>query len=412
MKILMIAPQPFFEPRGTPISVYQRLKALSSLGYQVDLVTYPVGIDVSIPGVTIHRSFRIPFMKSVKIGPSWNKLILDVFLFFKAFMLLLFKRYDVIHTHEEGAFAALFLSKIFRTPHLYDMHSSLPKQLENFKFGNLRPIVNLFVKLEERVLRSCKVVITIGADLEEYVLHKFPGTNHIRIENIPLLSDEPLDENLVAEIKTRLDLHNRFPVVYTGSLEGYQGLGLLFKSARFVLRRHPEVRYVVVGGKPDQIRFWEGETKKLGLENNIIFVGMVSMEESLNYLEMAEILVSPRMEGLSIPLKIYSYLHSGKPTVATNIYAHTQLLNEELAVIVDPKPDAFAEGVIKLIEDPNLRTQIGRRAQIFAEEEFSVEDYLSKLNKAYMAIKYSKPIAEITHGQEVVERAVRLPEIH
>lgn len=53
MKILMISPEPFFEPRGTPISVYQRLQALSALGYQVDLLTYHVGQDVDIPGLTI-----------------------------------------------------------------------------------------------------------------------------------------------------------------------------------------------------------------------------------------------------------------------------------------------------------------------------------------------------------------------
>ena len=39
MKILMVAPQPFFEPRGTPISVYQRLEALSALGHHIDLLT-------------------------------------------------------------------------------------------------------------------------------------------------------------------------------------------------------------------------------------------------------------------------------------------------------------------------------------------------------------------------------------
>jgi len=51
MKILMIAPQPFFEPRGTPFSVLGRLKAFSELGHEVDLVTYHVGQDVVIPKV-------------------------------------------------------------------------------------------------------------------------------------------------------------------------------------------------------------------------------------------------------------------------------------------------------------------------------------------------------------------------
>ena len=43
MRILMIAPQPFFAPRGAPLCVYQHIKALITLGYKVDLVTYPFG---------------------------------------------------------------------------------------------------------------------------------------------------------------------------------------------------------------------------------------------------------------------------------------------------------------------------------------------------------------------------------
>ena len=50
MHILMIAPEPFFEPRGTPFSEYHRIRALLDLGHTVDLVTYPFGKDVELPG--------------------------------------------------------------------------------------------------------------------------------------------------------------------------------------------------------------------------------------------------------------------------------------------------------------------------------------------------------------------------
>jgi hypothetical protein len=55
MRILMLAPEPFFEPRGTPFSEYHRLKALSELGHSVDLVTYPFGSDVALPNLRIIR---------------------------------------------------------------------------------------------------------------------------------------------------------------------------------------------------------------------------------------------------------------------------------------------------------------------------------------------------------------------
>ena len=63
MRILMIAPEPFFEPRGTPFSEFHRIRALTALGHQVDLVTYPFGQDVSMPGLRVFRSLRPPFVR-------------------------------------------------------------------------------------------------------------------------------------------------------------------------------------------------------------------------------------------------------------------------------------------------------------------------------------------------------------
>ena len=77
MHILMIAPEPFFEPRGTPFSEFHRIKALIALGHTVDLVTYPFGRDVEMPGLTVIRCLRPPLVRHVRIGPSWAKVPLD-----------------------------------------------------------------------------------------------------------------------------------------------------------------------------------------------------------------------------------------------------------------------------------------------------------------------------------------------
>ena len=70
MRILMIAPQPFFQPRGTPFSVLGRLKALSYLEHEVDLLTYHVGQDVAVPGVRIFRTPSIGCIRDIPIDPS------------------------------------------------------------------------------------------------------------------------------------------------------------------------------------------------------------------------------------------------------------------------------------------------------------------------------------------------------
>src|SRR5262245_3831395 len=128
MRILMIAPEPFFEPRGTPFSEFHRIRALTDLGHQVDLVTYPFGSDVRMPGLRMFRSIRPPFVRRVKIGPSLAKIPLDILLACSALRRAIGGRYDAIHSHEEGGLIGIALAGLLRLPHLYDMHSSLPQQ--------------------------------------------------------------------------------------------------------------------------------------------------------------------------------------------------------------------------------------------------------------------------------------------
>ena len=134
----MIAPEPFFEPRGTPFSEFHRIRALTALGHSVDLVTYPFGQSVSMPGLRVFRCLRPPFVRQVGIGPSLAKIPLDALLALSAFRRGLAGRYDAIHSHEEGGLIGAVLAALLRVPHLYDMHSSLPQQLTNFAFSRSR----------------------------------------------------------------------------------------------------------------------------------------------------------------------------------------------------------------------------------------------------------------------------------
>ena len=130
----MIAPEPFFEPRGTPFSEYYRIKGLIDLGHSIDLVTYPFGEDKKIQSLKIIRCAKPPFINRVKTGPSFSKIILDIFLIIKVIGMFIKNKYDLIHTHEEANIIGAILNKITKIPHLYDMHSSLVQQMNNFQF--------------------------------------------------------------------------------------------------------------------------------------------------------------------------------------------------------------------------------------------------------------------------------------
>lgn len=384
MKILMLAPEPFFEPRGTPISVYQRLKALSSLGHEIDLITYHVGADVDIKNVRIIRTLNIPFIKKVKIGPSWIKPFLDLLMIFSAIGLLLRIDYDVIHSHEEASFFALFLAKLFRTQHLYDMHSSLPKQLENFKFGNWRWLVKIFEVFENWVLKTCDAVITIDHDLAAKVRQVNPDVRQKVIENIPIYLESLIDtpQNLLSNCD-EVDLEDRLTIVYTGTFERYQGLDLLLNSMSLVTKEIPNAYLVMVGGQPKQINILKEQVRENRLQKHVCFVGTVPPQLAMSYLDVAEILVSPRTEGTSVPLKIYSYLHSGKPIVATRLPAHTQVLDDSTAVLVEPTIEAMADGIILLLMDSEYGSRLGGNAKQVSEDCYSIDSYLRKVAQIY-----------------------------
>src|SRR5215831_15178613 len=171
----MIAPEPFFEPRGTPFSEFHRIRALTALGHQVDLVTYPFGQTVSMPGLRVFRSLRAPFVHRVNIGPSLAKIPLDALLALTALRRALSSRYDAIHSHEEGGVIGVLLAMLLRVPHLYDMHSSLPQQLSNFAFSRSRIIKGAFLAIERFMIRSSRVVIVICPSLEDTVKAIEPG---------------------------------------------------------------------------------------------------------------------------------------------------------------------------------------------------------------------------------------------
>jgi glycosyltransferase involved in cell wall biosynthesis len=387
MKILMIAPQPILEPRGTSISVYQRLKALSALGHQVDLVAYHLGEDIHIPGVEVHRIPNIPFIKLIKIGPSLPKLFLDFIVFIKAFYLLFVRRYELIHSHEEAAFFSVILAEFFGTLHVYDMHSSLPTQLQNFGFWSSQIFVRLFKSLEKLVLYQCDAVITIDDELFGRVKNTNPCVPCIKIDNLAVWNGFHEDEEMqLLKIREHLQISGKIPIVYTGSFAQYQGLELLLESADIVRQTNSDISFILVGGHSDQVEKLQKLTRTKQLENYVRFPGSVPPDQVTLYLMLAEVLVSPRLDGTSVPLKIYSYLQSGKPIIATKLPTHTQVLNDQTALLVEPTKEAFAEGILKLLKEPHLGKNLGHNGRKFLEERYGWDIYLGKVEKIYHKI--------------------------
>ena len=387
----MIAPEPFFQPRGTPFSEYFRIKALSELGYHIDLATYPFGDDVEIPNLRIFRSARPPGIREVRVGPSWSKLPLDFFLFFKSLSLLRKNHYDFIHTHEEAGIMGIILSRLFKIPHLYDMHSDLAQQMVNFNFTRSPIIIRLVSLMERSIVKGSHLIIGICPYLGEVVRKIDPDKKVHIIENPPLVFDEHRGgESELQKLRESLQLQGKRVILYTGTFEPYQGLELLLRAVPTVVSSSSDAHFLIVGGMEEQVASLKAFAHQLKIEKHVTFTGQRPYHEMPLYLQLAEVLVSPRIKGDNIPLKIYLYLASGKPIVATNISAHTQVLNEEVAVLTELEPETLAQQINLLLTDPGLCQRLVRSAKKLVETRYSYPEYLKKVEHCYRHLSQVK----------------------
>ncbi|HEY6454178.1 MAG TPA: glycosyltransferase [Steroidobacteraceae bacterium] len=391
MKVLVVAPQPFFAPRGTPLSVYYRTMVMAEQGVSIDLLAYGEGEDVDIKGVRLLRIPRMSWVGPVAVGPSWKKLFLDAFMFVWTIGLLMRNRYDAVHAHEESVFWCRMLKPIFRFRLIYDMHSSLPQQLTNFHFTKSLILKSIFRMLEDTCLRKADAVVTICPDLMNYALGTgVPSTKHLLIEN-SIFEDvrvtQPLPATstavataLVPPIPAGLDL-KRPVILYAGTFEPYQGIDILVKAFALLRARRPDVQLLLAGGTPRQVAAVQAIARDCGVGDGVLFTGRVSKTLSMRYTGMANVLVSPRTQGTNTPLKIYEQLASGKPLVATRIWSHTQVLDENVCFMVDPTPESIAEGLLRAVSDPAAAQAVAGRAQALYEREYSRPVYERKIKK-------------------------------
>ncbi len=380
MKILLIAPHPFFQARGTPIAVRTVLEFLSARGHEVDLLTFHEGADVEIPNCRIFRIARVPGVRNIRPGFSFKKVVCDAFMFAKCLGMVRRTRYDLIHAVEEGAFIAAVMQALTGVPYVYDMDSSLAEQMVeaypglHFAFPALR-------RFEAVAVRRSLGVLTVCAALEDVAHAHAPGKPVGRVEDTTLLPDASASPNGDALLPR--GAADGPVAMYVGNLERYQGIGLLLDGFRHTLERVPDARLVIVGGREDDIHRYRDQASSLGILPAVYFLGPRPVALLGDLFRQADVLVSPRLKGLNTPMKIYSYLDSGTAVLATRLRTHTQVLSDENSYLVEPEPQALGGGLALLLSDAGLRERLARQAKAYVQREFTPEAARRKLDTFY-----------------------------
>lgn len=382
MNILLLAPHPFFQNRGTSIAVKLLLKVLSEQDHRIKLLTYPGGENVEIANCTITHLPAIPCLRNVKPGPSWKKIIYDLLMFFSTRKLVCQHKFDLIHAVEESVFIATILQKHTGLPFVYDMDSSLSRQIVE-KYIFLRFLLPVLEKLEKTVVKGSTGILAVCKSVEDTV-RKYDSNKLIqRLEDISLLPS-----NHIVLIKNNKKIKiNGHVIMYIGNLEKYQGIDLLLESFKIASKVLSDAHLVIIGGAKNDIKFYKKRSLQLGIAEKTLFTGPQPLSDLPIYFAQADILISPRIKGYNTPMKIYSYLDSGKAVLATRLPTHTQVLNDDISYLVEPDKRSIASGMIELLGNERLRNRLALKARQYVKEKYSFEAYQRKLLNFYGIIE-------------------------
>lgn len=396
-RVLLVAPQPLYEDRGTPIAIKQVLLALSQLGCEVDVLTYPVGADVSIPGVRWIRVGNPLRFRHVPVGFSWRKVFLDVLLARRFFQLIRSRRYDLVHAVEEAGFIAALKRRSSGIPLLYDMQSSIPQQLSKHRIFRSAVGQNVLRRFERWLLRTADLVVA-SQGLAAYVHNAMPGTA-VEEWHYPAgtFSDSDTSRNCIRE---ELGLsEGARTVVYSGTFEAYQGLAELVVAARKVVDARPETVFVAIGGDHHRAVELAEQARTVGLSDHFRIIERQPRERALAFIYAADVVVSPRAHGDNLPLKIMDYMSATKPIVATRIPAHTAVLDSTRAVLTGTNGSSLADGILSVLDDERKAEQLAIAARDYGEKHLGWNGFLDSIRYyRERLLSAGGPVAEPSQG--------------
>jgi glycosyltransferase involved in cell wall biosynthesis len=380
-RILLISTQPFFQWRGSSIRVKFNVLALEALGFQVDVLVPPIGVDDDEIRSRVHRVWSLPGVTNIPIGPSLPKVIFDVFLLFFALTFALRTQYDVIHGTEEGGAIAWLVARLTGAKCIYEKHSD-PASYRKGSVKNL--LLAVYRRVEGFVARHTDAVVCTGPGLERQAQQYAPHTPVYRISDIPSSLHHP-DREEIDQVRSELETDSENVLVtYVGSFAIYQGIELLFEAIPIVLDSVRRVRFVIIGGEQSEI---DAHSSRLSTHGErVCFLGLIDPDRLPAYLAASDIVLAPRKSGINTPLKLLDYLKANTAIVATDTGANRQILDEDCARLTEFDAKSFSRAIVDLVDDSAERCRLANNGHARFEAEFTFGEFTRRLENVYRAL--------------------------
>lgn len=375
MRIAMVAACPFPANHGTPGAIRELSLHLGRLGHKVHIVTYPQHDATPIGGVQIHRTAgRTKQTDLITIGPSLQRLKFDARLV--PLLIRVIRRYDIeiIHSHNyEATIAGAIAKWVTGRPLVYTGINSMADELPTYRFIRPDRLARGLGKILDHSVPRCADVVTVLSQGLKTYLGGLGLCEDRMIVVPPGVETQMFADGDGASVRGRYRISATTPVVaYTGALEAFQRVDILFDAMAEVVKRHPDVILLIVVNIRNEAA--EATLKvhaaRLGFASNVVFTDPVPLHELSDHLAAADVAVVPRPSGHSFPVKLLNYMAAGKAIVCAASSAGTLSHLDSGYVARDHDAADMADGIAWLITDPVARAKLGRNALAAARAKF------------------------------------------
>jgi len=377
---------------GDSMHVHELGENLSKLGNEVGVICRLTG--GSYNGLVSIKQVKSPDIKVV----SW--FWANIYGLFLGLVATRANKYDLVYARAGVSAAAWLISRLAKVPYVTEVNGLIWDEARISWVGWWRKAFGYFLNwIEGKAYRHSQHVVAVTPRIKEVLV----ATLGIKPEKIAVIPNgantdlfKPMDTN---RARRQLNLPERcYLVVFVGKLVAWQGVEYLIRSAPYILKGYPESKFLIVGDGTMKRGLIE-LTQRIGVSDRMIFTGRVPYDRVPLYINACDVCAAPKIplgSGYS-PLKLYEYMACGKPVVATRTSGFEILEENNAGLLVNPEnSQEFANAIMKLLEDPELRKQMGENGRKYVVKNHSWESV-------------ARRVAEVC--QQALENYTRQPEV-